>query len=278
MHSSFVFFLFHLLYLTAFVVNGQAPKVESMPGAEKCVVKCVYKITFRPDSTSIETRVEYSTLVMGNSLSKFETVGNYVSDSIRGTYPKVLTPSNTNPQEYADKMLSAPYTRFHFLIYKKASAGRLYCYDKVGNALYRYVEHDRLFTWKIGPEKASISGYSCQRATTNFAGRAYEAWFTREVPISEGPYKFYGLPGLIVKINDLANYYSFELTKLSKTPPSVSVALPASGATLTTKEALRKGQAVYHASLANRAPPAGNGLSAAQLQRMRKPTTPLELR
>ncbi|MEG1650143.1 MAG: GLPGLI family protein, partial [Rikenellaceae bacterium] len=47
-------------------------------------------------------------------------------------------------------------------------------------------------------------------------GREYEAWFTTEIPISEGPWKFYGLPGLIAKLHDKQKHYSFELIGFQK--------------------------------------------------------------
>jgi GLPGLI family protein len=31
------------------------------------------------------------------------------------------------------------------------------------------------------------------KATTEFAGRTYVAWYTTEISIADGPYKFYGL-------------------------------------------------------------------------------------
>ena len=41
-----------------------------------------------------------------------------------------------------------------------------------------------------------------QKATTSYGGRDWIAWFTAEIPFQDGPYKFYGLPGLIVKMED----------------------------------------------------------------------------
>lgn len=274
----FRFLIPHALCLISFIATGQISKVSLIPSPEQSLINCTYKITFQPDSTVKDVRVEYSRLLIGKNISKFETVGTQAGDSIRNSYPEILTASNTNPQEYADKMLNIPYTRFHYSIYKTVATNRLYCYDRVGTILYRYIEPDKLLTWKIGQEKYNIAGYACQRATTEFAGRVFEAWFTREVPISEGPYKFYGLPGLIVKLHDSNNYYSFELVKLSKTIGSVLIALPTKKVMLTTKEALRKGQAAYNLSLANRATQMGSDVSGAQLQRMKKPITPLELR
>lgn len=72
------------------------------------------------------------------------------------------------------------------------------------------------FGWKISNEIQKIADYSCQKATVDFAGRKWTAWFTTEIPIPEGPYKFYGLPGLIVKITDKTGTHQFMLKGNSK--------------------------------------------------------------
>lgn len=70
--------------------------------------------------------------------------------------------------------------------------------------------------WKINNEKIKIGDFVCQKATTYYKGREWIAWFTSEIPISEGPYKFYGLPGLIVKIHDKNNEHIFDILKVKK--------------------------------------------------------------
>jgi GLPGLI family protein len=139
------------------------------------------------------------------------------------------------------------------------STGKLYCYDRVGYTVYRYNEPATLFKWKILPGQSSIiAGYSCQKATTTYAGREYEAWFTREVPISEGPYKFYGLPGFIVKIRDTRKQYDFELVKLTKPKKPVLIALLTEDVLPTTKATLRRGQLDYELGMLDRVAAMGN--------------------
>lgn len=56
-----------------------------------------------------------------------------------------------------------------------------------------------------------IAEYTCKEAQTYFRRRQYTAWYTLAIPINDGPYKFKGLPGLIVKIKDTKNQHCFTL-------------------------------------------------------------------
>lgn len=70
------------------------------------------------------------------------------------------------------------------------------------------------FDWELLPEKSRIANFNVQKAKINYGGRNWIAWFTTEIPIQDGPYVFKGLPGLIVKISDEKNDYSFSLTEI----------------------------------------------------------------
>lgn len=67
--------------------------------------------------------------------------------------------------------------------------------------------------WQFIPEETiSVLGYECNKATTEFAGRTYTAFFTQDLPLPFGPYKFGGLPGLILKIEDTERQFVWEAT------------------------------------------------------------------
>jgi GLPGLI family protein len=61
--------------------------------------------------------------------------------------------------------------------------------------------------WTIINEFKKIGTFNCQKAQINFRGRKYIAWFTNLIPVSHGPWKFYGLPGLILEVSDEENLF-----------------------------------------------------------------------
>lgn len=54
--------------------------------------------------------------------------------------------------------------------------------------------------WEITDETENILGFTCKKATVKYRGSSISAYFTEEIPIPFGPWKFDGLPGLILKV------------------------------------------------------------------------------
>lgn len=72
--------------------------------------------------------------------------------------------------------------------------------------------------WKLLNDTKIEGQYTLQKATTTFGGRNWIAWFSKDVILSEGPYKFRGLPGLIFEIEDDKSNFMFKLSKSMKFP------------------------------------------------------------
>ncbi|REC72355.1 GLPGLI family protein [Chryseobacterium elymi] len=103
--------------------------------------------------------------------------------------------------------------------------------EKIGNTTYKVTE-DQKPEWKILAEKEKIGEYNTQKATTNYGGRSWIAWFTTDIPIQDGPYKFCGLPGLIVKIEDTKGSHIMTLIGNKKTEATTEEALQIPGLTM----------------------------------------------
>lgn len=80
------------------------------------------------------------------------------------------------------------------------------------------VKDERKQQWSILSDKTKIGEFTVQKAVCDFIGRKWTAWFTTDLPIQDGPYKFHGLPGLIVKLEDATHTHSFELKGNTKLP------------------------------------------------------------
>jgi len=78
---------------------------------------------------------------------------------------------------------------------------KTFLFTRVSMDLYK-VKEDQKPEWKILAEKQKIGEYDTQKATTTYGGREWIAWFSTAILFQDGPYKFYGLPGLIVKLED----------------------------------------------------------------------------
>jgi GLPGLI family protein len=89
--------------------------------------------------------------------------------------------------------------------------------------------------WKISSDTATIGSLHCQKGTTHFKGRDYEAWFCPDLPFRSGPWKLNGLPGLIVDAHDLKNEVIFKFDGIeeivkSTTPKTEELPQSANGA------------------------------------------------
>lgn len=102
--------------------------------------------------------------------------------------------------------------------------------------------------WNIMSDTLTVAGYLCQKATCDFRGRTFIAWFAPDIPTSNGPWKFGGLPGLILKVYDKDGLYIFECIKIENFKKKYPIKLlnAYSKYTRMTREKLFKYQKEIH--------------------------------
>ena len=83
-------------------------------------------------------------------------------------------------------------------------------YKNIDMSLYFY-EEDVIDKWKLIDETRTIETFICKKAELHYKGRDWIAWYCPEIPLPYGPYKFSGLPGLIVQMSDKTGEYGFRL-------------------------------------------------------------------
>ncbi len=95
-------------------------------------------------------------------------------------------------------------------VFKNYPEGKLRVHDRFDLSQWTIDEDCEKPTGNITDSVCNIMGYQCILATTDFRGRRWEAWFAPEIPISDGPWKLCGLPGLILKAQDSKSHYIYQ--------------------------------------------------------------------
>ncbi|MDR6517295.1 GLPGLI family protein [Chryseobacterium camelliae] len=177
--------IYIFLFFYSFIANGQ-------------VKRFIYEYEFISDSTqskNISKEIMFLDIIGGKSefygYQKFQIDSTIVADTQKGLFSM---PPNKDFVDYRVK--------------KNITANDINLIVKIGPYLYD-VSDERKQDWKISDETDNVLGYFVQKAELNFAGRKWTAWFSKDIPLQDGPYKFYGLPGLILKIQDSTKSHSF---------------------------------------------------------------------
>lgn len=194
-------FIFAIIFLSNFnIVLSQEHNKKGY--------KFEYTLTFVEDSSNIDLKKQEKFYLFTNSnKSRFISANTILIDSLKEKAKK--------DRQFALSLLGdlskIPKSNFSFEIYKKINFDTIVTIDKILNDKFIFSEKINN-NWSILSDTLTINGYHCKKAIQKFKGREYTAWFTTKIPISDGPYKFKGLPGLIIKMYDKRNHYSFQLS------------------------------------------------------------------
>ncbi len=150
-------------------------------------------------------------LRIGKTKSMFCNVKRFFQDSLSKANPElywgmmIAEMDKGNPNVFATL---GGHKRSY--LYKNYSSNRIIEEDYFDITPWRYKETWEKPAWETTDESKEILGYQCFKATTDYRGRRWTAWFAPEIPIQEGPWKLCGLPGLILEAYDADRYYVFE--------------------------------------------------------------------
>lgn len=201
------FFLLHflMLYSVCFGQNSKAP--------DSSYIVCKYNVIFLKDTTDVTSKKEeVMTLQIGKNVSLFKSDQKHITDSLQRISADNSFKNAVNNHIILD-FGKIPKSNFFQEVYSKN--GKVKIFDKVFNQVYSFEPINKA-SWKLVDEKKVINTYKCKKAIGVYGKRKWIAWYTDDIPISEGPYNFKGLPGLIVEISDEKEFYHFTLNYLKK--------------------------------------------------------------
>lgn len=273
--------------LPLLLLKGLCATAQPANGAAPTYLRAIYRLDYRPDSAEATPQSVQMILRINNGVSCFEGRPKQVFDSVyvslRGR------PAQEQVQKAADASCKPGRNEFRYSIMKEPARGIVAYHDIIGTEDFQYQEPTPLFHWEIKPAKQVIAGYECQQAFTAFSGRVWEAWFARDVPVSDGPYKFYGLPGLILKVRDTYDHYVFGLLSLDPNAGAFDIATDSGAplsssqsATLIKKAKFRKAKHTDDLTIFDRFASWGNiipeGMQKDYFAKLKRQNNPLELK
>ena len=212
-------------------INIQFVNAEIKP--DKAFLRVVYAFTQENITReSLLSRTDTMSLDIGTKYSEFYDMTAFAKDSLKKLVfqpGKVKSVSVIKNQQIAESVISTnqtgngnvflPNSYISFTIYKDRNVQHIYTLDKVSDMSETSIFLDEEIypqQWTIDSDTCRILDYLCYRATTKFRGREYEVFFAPEIPINEGPWKLYGLPGLILAAKTSDGIFSFQAIGIQK--------------------------------------------------------------
>lgn len=267
-----------LLLLSSILSFSQNPLFDyNVKKLDETALIANYTLEFKEDSLNLDqSRKVEMLLFIGKNLSLFVGKKVYYDDI---ETRKITTREQFH--EWAAKLAtSGIYSPFFYRFYKNYPLGKMTCLDHIIAGQFKYMEDLNLFNWQLTGEIDTILNYKVQKATSNFGGRSWIAWFCPDIPYNDGPYKFNGLPGLILKVYDSRLHYVFELTSNEKPDQEIAIEFTEYNYIETTKEGFYRADDYAHKDIANRVKEMGNGIESQQkaARNAVKRNNPIELK
>lgn len=199
------------LFLVIILAQGWGDAYGQNVQALSFETKIVYEIAYVRDSTNVESISNSSALLLYNdSISLFEGMETSRWDSVH------YLVFDSNEKKRLMSQLSYNSDFVYKIIKDK---GRITTYDLLYGDIndsrgIGFYYNEPIPEWSLLSDTMTISGFVCQKATTELGGRHWTAWFAPEIPIEDGPYKFAGLPGLIIQVYDRQKYWVFNFKEI----------------------------------------------------------------
>ncbi|MEY8758935.1 GLPGLI family protein [Chryseobacterium tongliaoense] len=206
-----------------------------------------------------------------NNLAKLEVRYNmkFIPDSTNknnASYAEVTLLCNENESLYfsrdAKKYYDYLYQKSKEMVGGKINLGTLPAYPKVrgnvyksGNIItstlpvskYNYSFEEPQLKWELLNETKTIDGMKCNLAkTVTDTGDTFFAWYTQQYLFSEGPFRFKGLPGLIIKLYNKNNTVTIDAVEIKKSSEIIEPLSLGSVIKLKSKDEFLKARKTYY--------------------------------
>lgn len=208
-------FIQAFLLLLVLPIHSKSPfRLESQKSTfiDKTQIECIYKYIVNAPLRNTQGNEKlteiYNTILQANgSVSKFWDWHSFKKDSIIYASKEELTADSIDKLEWKYNLKVKDL--FVPVILKNYPQSKLTVTDEITPNDYIYEEDKANIDWVLKDDTMTVCGYLCYKALALFGGREWTAWYAPEISISDGPWKLYGLPGLILKAEDSTGVHAF---------------------------------------------------------------------
>lgn len=183
--------LFFVILLFAFLVGSVSAQTDST------VLQIIYDATFPLPNQADSLAHDVDRLDIGNIGSKFYSLA-------------------VSKRVFVDSKTAYYGTPCKYEVYKNLPQKGIQEYLHMPFWITVKDTIDHLFSWKLVDKDSVICEYPCKKATTFFRGRKWTVWYSIDLPYNEGPWKFCGLPGLVMAARDDSKKFSFTCIGVEK--------------------------------------------------------------
>ncbi len=204
MKSNCKFLLFLLIWAIEYSTLAQNVKVEYQVKAKQSLK---YPAFTEPFLLMIDKNVK-SLFISKNKLISGKILKKYYDKKMASNSHKIVTsfsdPEIIQARKYKNK--------YKIVIEKNFSDHHLKLQQGAFMSKLQYEADLPKLNWQLTDKQKQILGYTVMQAKLHYKGRDFTAWYAPAIAVSDGPYKFWGLPGLILEIYDSKNDYHFTAT------------------------------------------------------------------
>ncbi len=147
----------------------------------------------------------YSILEVGDSVYRYGDLSTYISQ-------KKFIPNAMRALEIEDCLRDEHL----WVTHNYPEEGEMTVEEALHPAFFHYTESMDSLQWELLAGDSTIIKYTCKKARMQYAGREWLAWYTEEIPISSGPWKLTGLPGLVLFARDNTGRHTFQANSVFK--------------------------------------------------------------
>lgn len=162
-------------------------------------VRFIYEFNYKKNPKATKMEQDVAILDIKDGIVQFYEQKALYADSINTKYNRMLY-GYTYPFPKLVRKISSSENANYYLIQRD---------------YFSFKTQNDTPKWKLSSETKTTK-WKLQKATTTFGGRNWVAWFTTDIPISEGPYKFNGLPGLVVELKESNGNFHYNLIEINK--------------------------------------------------------------